>query len=61
MGLKMDAESAGKFKLAAGMFLLLFLLLAVALILVLYRMSRLRKTSPVPAAPVDPDQKLLEA
>lgn len=61
MGLNMDTESAGKFKLAAGMFLLLFLLLAVALIFVLYRMSKLRKQAPVPAEKIDPDQKLLEA
>lgn len=64
-GLKMDEESAKRFKVVAVMFLGLFLLLSIAFIFVLLRMAKMRKQSPAKAKPLDDDeladQKLLEA
>lgn len=63
-GLKMDAASAKKFKVVAVLFLVLFLLLTVAFIFVLLRLSRVKKQASVPATVDDGDegeQKLLKA
>lgn len=61
-GLKMDEESARKFKVVAVLFLVLFLLLTTAFIFVLLRVARLKKQASAAAA-VDEDeladQKLL--
>ncbi len=66
-GIRMDENSAKKFKTIAVLFLIVLLLLAVGFIYALLRMSRLRRQSSVPAV-VDPttaqqeaDKKLLEA
>jgi type III secretion system YscJ/HrcJ family lipoprotein len=60
LGLKMDEESAKKFKVLAGLFLVLFLVLASGLIFMLLRISRM-KQAPAAANDSDSDQKLLEA
>lgn len=63
-GLKMDEDSAQKFKLVAVLFLLLFLCLTGAFIFVLLKMAQLKKRTPLQAKPVETpaeaeDKKLL--
>ena len=65
-GLKLESESAKKFKLIAVMFLVLFLLLTGAFLFALLRIARLKKQAVPPTpnevpAKVEEDKKLLEA
>lgn len=62
-GLKMDENSAKRFKVVAVLFLVLFLMLTVAFIFVLLRMARLKKQASIQASDASgddgADQKLL--
>lgn len=65
-GIMMDERSAQKFKIVAGIFLVMLLLLSFAFIFALFRMARLRKQGSVKAElqtteVEDADKKLLEA
>lgn len=65
-GIFMDEVSAKRFKVIAAVFLLTVLLLAAGFIFALYKMSQLRKQSPVTAIATKPaggesGQKMLEA
>lgn len=62
-GLKMDTVSAQKFKVVSGLFLGFFIILAIAFIFVLLKMSNLRKRSSVELATdqQSDDQKLLDS